>query len=57
MLNNSTPFYMPVAPSNGNNSNGFWNGDGIWAVIIFALIFGIGHIYVTNKNEIIGGEF
>lgn len=41
--NNSTPFYMPVAPSNGNNSgNGFWNGDGIWAVIIFALIFGWG---------------
>lgn len=43
MLNNSTPFYMPVAPSNGNNSgSGFWNGDGIWAVIIFALIFGWG---------------
>ena len=43
MLNNSTPFYMPVQPSNGNNSgNGFWNGDGIWAVIIFALIFGWG---------------
>lgn len=43
MLNNSTPFYMPVAPSNGNNNgNGFWNGDGIWAVIIFALIFGWG---------------
>ena len=41
MLNNSTPFYMPVAPSN-NNGNGFWNGDGIWAVIIFALIFGWG---------------
>ena len=34
---------MPVAPSNGNNNgNGFWNGDGIWAVIIFALIFGWG---------------
>ena len=44
MLNNSTPFYMPVAPSNGNNNgNGFWNGDGIWAVIIFALIFGWGN--------------
>ena len=43
MLNNSTPFYMPVQPSNGNNNgNGFWNGDGIWAVIIFALIFGWG---------------
>ncbi len=45
MLNNSTPFYMPVQPSNGNNNgNGFWNGDGIWAVIIFALIFGWGGI-------------
>ena len=44
MLNNSTPFYMPVAPSNGNNNgNGFWNGDGIWAVINFALIFGWGN--------------
>ena len=44
MLNNSTPFYMPVQPSNGNNNgNGFWNGDGIWAVIIFALIFGWGN--------------
>lgn len=42
MLDNSTPFYMPVAPSNGNSGNGFWNGDGIWAVIIFALIFGWG---------------
>ena len=44
MLDNSTPFYMPVQPSNGGNGNGngFWNGDGIWAVIIFALIFGWG---------------
>lgn len=43
MLDNSTPFYMPVAPTNsGNNGGGFWNGDGIWAVIIFALIFGWG---------------
>lgn len=44
MLDNSTPFYMPVQPSNGggNNGGGFWNGDGIWAVIIFALIFGWG---------------
>ena len=44
MLNNSTPFYMPVQPSNGNNNgNGFWNGDDIQAVIIFALIFGWGN--------------
>lgn len=25
-----------------NNGNGFWNGDGIWAIILFAMIFGWG---------------
>lgn len=33
---------MPVVPSNGNNGNGFFSGDGIWAIIIFAIIFGWG---------------
>lgn len=32
---------MPVAPQNGNNG-GFFGGDGIWAIIIFAIIFGWG---------------
>lgn len=43
MLNNSTPFSMPVVPANNNGGgSGFFGGDGIWAVIIFALIFGWG---------------
>lgn len=29
---------MPVAPSMGND--GFFGGDGIWAILIFALLFG-----------------
>lgn len=65
MLNNSTPFYMPVAPSNGNNNgNGFWNGDGIWAVIIFALIFGWGGNGIggfggggTANNYVLASDF
>lgn len=32
---------MPVAPT-GNANNGFFGGDGWWAIIIFALIFGWG---------------
>lgn len=32
---------MQVTPS-GNANNGFFNGEGLWAVIIFALIFGWG---------------
>lgn len=43
MLNNSTPFSMPVVPANnGNNNNGLFGGDGWWAIIIFAIIFGWG---------------
>lgn len=41
MLNNSTPFSMPVMPAN-NSSNGMFGGDGWWAIIIFAIIFGWG---------------
>lgn len=32
---------MPVTPANGN-SNGLFGGDGWWAIIIFAIIFGWG---------------
>ena len=43
MLNNSaTPFTMPVMPQSGNGGNGLFGGDGWWAIIIFALIFGYG---------------
>lgn len=41
MLNSSTPFSMPVVPADSNN-NGLFGGDGWWAIIIFALIFGWG---------------
>jgi len=37
----STPFSMPVMPA-GNNSGGMFGGDGWWAIIIFAIIFGWG---------------
>ena len=35
---------MPVVPANGNGSGngGFFGGDGWWAIIIFAIIFGWG---------------
>lgn len=42
MLNNAIPYTMPVAPACGSNNDGFFGGEGIWAVIIFALIFGWG---------------
>lgn len=37
---NNTPFSMPVAPV--NNNGGVFGGDGWWAIIIFAIIFGWG---------------
>lgn len=44
MLNNSTPFTMPVVPSGSyGGGNGFFGGDGIWAIIILAIIFGWGN--------------
>ena len=41
--NDASGMYMPVAPaySGGNGfGNGFLGGDGIWALLIFAMIFG-----------------
>lgn len=29
--------------SDNNNNGGFWNGDGIWAILLFAMIFGWGN--------------
>lgn len=43
MFNNSTPFTMPVTPCNGSNNGSFFNGDGAWVIILFALIFGWGN--------------
>lgn len=38
--------------SNGNNGGFFGNGDGIWAILLFAMIFGWG-----NGNGGFGGGF
>ena len=44
MFNNDGGFTMPVVPAYGggmgNNGGGFLGGDGIWAILLFALIFG-----------------
>ena len=32
----------PITSGGNNNGNGLWGGDGIWAIILFALIFGYG---------------
>lgn len=46
MFNNGNDLVMPVAPmyggGYGGNGNGFLGGDGIWALLLFALIFGSG---------------
>ena len=46
MFNNESGFTMPVVPAYGGgmggNGGGFFGGDGIWAILLFALIFGIG---------------
>ena len=39
MFNNESGFTMPVVPASGSNG-GFLGGDGIWAILLFALIFG-----------------
>lgn len=41
---NSTPFTMPVAPAGYGNDGGMGGfGDGWWAIIIFAMIYGWGN--------------
>ena len=45
MFNNGNDLVMPVAPmygGNGGYGNGFLGGDGIWALLLFALIWGNG---------------
>lgn len=46
MFNNESGFTMPVVPAYGGgmggSGGGFFGGDGIWAILLFALIFGIG---------------
>ena len=44
MDNDFATGYALGSDSNGGNCNngGFWGGDGWWAIIIFAMIFGWG---------------
>ena len=44
--NNGNGYAYPVYPmmyGNGNGGNGFLGGDGIWALLLFALLFGNGN--------------
>lgn len=44
MFSGNNDFTMPVVPAGyGNNNGGMWGGDGWWAIIIFAMIFGWGN--------------
>lgn len=45
MFNSGNDFTMPVVPAYGNGGNNSMNGfgDGWWAIIIFAMIFGWGN--------------
>ena len=42
MFNNGNDLVMPVAPmyGGGYGGNSFFGGDGIWAILLFAMIFG-----------------
>jgi len=44
MFNSNSPSLADIAAVTGNNrsSDGMWGGDGWWAIIIFAIIFGWG---------------
>lgn len=37
---NNDGFTMPVVPMNGNGGDGFFGGNGIWAILLIALLFG-----------------
>lgn len=41
---NASPSLADIAAvtGNGRNNDGMWGGDGWWAIIIFAMIFGWG---------------
>lgn len=43
MDNNDFATGYAVGSDNGGKNNGFFGGDGIWAIIIFAMIFGWGN--------------
>lgn len=39
----ATGYALGSDASNGNNGGSFWNGDGIWTILLFAMIFGWGN--------------
>ena len=42
LATNNGAYPYPVYPMYGNNNDGFFGGDGIWAIILLALLFGNG---------------
>ena len=52
--NNSYPVY-PMYANGGFGNNGFLGGEGIWAFLLFALIFGNGG-WGNNGNGFFGGN-
>ena len=52
MDNDFATGYALGSDSNGGNCNngGFWGGDGWWAIIIFAMIFGWG---LQQRREVL----
>lgn len=57
---NNDGFTMPVVPMNGNGGDGFFGGNGIWAILLIALLFGgwggfggFGGGYGANQGGII----
>ena len=53
MDDNFATGYLAGQDSNGNNSGGFFGNEGLWAVIILAIIFGWGN-YGNGRNG--GGD-
>lgn len=51
MFNSGTPSLSDIAAVTGNNRDGMFGGDGWWAIIIFALIFGWGGFGGYGRNN------
>lgn len=57
MFNGNSPSLADIAAVTGNNRNndGMWGGDGWWAIIIFAMIFGWGVFGGNGWGGNVGG--
>lgn len=56
--NNGNGYPYPVMPySYGNNNDGFFGGEGIWAIILLALLFGNGGFGFGGFGGFGGGMF